>query len=145
VAPLFSSATRYALCHPVSRPSSLRVHALSVKRWGWRSWSAPQHRGQPRTVDPLPVRAGWCRAVRVFETAFVPCCELYLQVLARTLAAWLGAPQRSHQAATGDDVAGGAAPTGNSRVPRRSGRHLTALGTLDLTGGRMGLKWRPAQ
>jgi hypothetical protein len=67
--------------------------------------------------------------------------ELCLQVLARSLAAWSGTPQRRRQAATGDDVAGGAAPSGNDRMPRRSSRHL-ALGILDPTGGLMGLKLR---
>jgi hypothetical protein len=133
VAPPFSGAARYALCHPVSRPSSRRVLALSVKRWGWKCWSAPPApRPNPHRRPTAGARAG----------DVAPCCELCLQVLACFLAAWSGAPQHRHQAATGDDVAGGAAPSGNGRMPRGNGRHLT-LGILDPTGARMGLKLRP--
>jgi hypothetical protein len=61
---------------------------MFVELWEGLCWSTPQRRGQTRTVDPLPVRAPGDAAPCVyFDTAFAPCGELYLQVLARSLAA----------------------------------------------------------
>jgi hypothetical protein len=43
--------------HPVSRPSSRCDLVMFVELWEGLCWSAPQRRGQTRTVDPPPVRA----------------------------------------------------------------------------------------
>jgi hypothetical protein len=56
-APALGVAPRAVAGVSGGRPSSRCVRALSVKGWGWKSWSAPQRRVQTRTIDPPPVRA----------------------------------------------------------------------------------------